>query len=292
MSIKALRALIAIEQQGSFAAAADKLGLTQAAISQQIKQLETQLKTPLFEKVGRTMLLNHDGRIVLSRAVGIVAAYDGLADGIGSHGQFVGELRVGAVFSVQIGPLGAVLAELREAFPELSIQVYHGMSDELMARVESNELDAVLITEPLSGCGVGCWWTTLDVEPFYVVAPTCWHEPDSLSLLQNHPYIRFNPRAFAGALIDQELERAGVTTNEVMQLDSLQSATTMVEQRLGITIMPLGAALYDKYKTQFRLVPFGEPQLTRRVGCYQKREHSRSQLVDVLLKSYLRCLDS
>ena len=72
MSIKTLRTLCTIVQQGSFAAAGDKLGLTQAAVSTQIRQLEEQLEVQLFDRIGRNQVLNHDGRLVLERAHEIV----------------------------------------------------------------------------------------------------------------------------------------------------------------------------------------------------------------------------
>ncbi|WP_315983555.1 LysR family transcriptional regulator [Aliamphritea spongicola] len=68
MSLKTLRTLTAIAQQGSFAAAGEKLGLTQAAVSIQVRQLEDELGARLFDRIGRNQVLNPDGRKVLERA--------------------------------------------------------------------------------------------------------------------------------------------------------------------------------------------------------------------------------
>lgn len=75
MSLKALKTLITIAQKGSFSAAGDQLGLTQAAVSIQIKGLEEELGIRLFDHIGRNQVLNHDGRIVLERAQHILERY-------------------------------------------------------------------------------------------------------------------------------------------------------------------------------------------------------------------------
>ena len=92
MSIKALRTLRAIIAHGSFSAAGDKIGLTQAAVSTQMKQLETELDTKLFEKIGRNLVLTRDGEKVMQRAEQILSMYDSLGDGLGQNGLYSGEL--------------------------------------------------------------------------------------------------------------------------------------------------------------------------------------------------------
>lgn len=291
MSLKPLRALCAIAQTGSFAAAGEQLGLTQAAVSQQIRQLEEQLSLQLFDKIGRNQVLNHDGRIVLARAEQILNQYEHLGQGLGNEGQFQGELLIGAVFSVQTGPLGPVLAELRDHYPQLKIKVMRGMSDELMRRIENSELDAALITEPLHGYTGTFEWHTLDEEPFYVVAHNSLSASNDAQLLQQQPFIRLDPRAFAGTMIDKELRKRGIGPNEIMELDSLQAGMVMVEQKLGVTIMPLGRHLQHYYGQRFTLIPFGDPVIYRNIGLYQRRQHSRKALVQVLMNEYSRYLN-
>ncbi len=286
MSIKTLRTLCTIVQQGSFAAAGDKLGLTQAAVSTQIRQLEEQLDVQLFDRIGRNQVLNHDGRLVLERAQEIVQLYDQLGDGLGSEGQFKGELLIGAVFSVQIGFLGPVLARLRDLYPELKIKVMRGMSIDLAQRVESGELDAVLITEPQRVIAAEYHWTTLEQEPFYVVCHQDTPAESDAQVLQQQPLIRLDPRAWAGTMIENELKRRGITPEEMMELDSLQAALMMVEQKLGVTIMALGKHRGDYLRKQFRLVPFGDPVIHRNVGVYQRQNHNRKALVDELIEQF------
>ncbi|MEZ5627176.1 MAG: LysR family transcriptional regulator [Rhodocyclaceae bacterium] len=288
MSFRALRTLIAIEQCGSFAAAGDRLGLTQAAVSTQMRQLEAHLQTRLFDRVGRNQLLNHDGRIVLERARRIVELYGRLGDGLGEAGQFHGELLVGAIYSIQTGALGPVLAQVRARHAQLKIKVCHGMSIDLAERVERGMLDAAIITEPIRAVPADGEWTTFEREPFYVVAHRDTPPATDAALLTAHAFIRLDPRAWAGSMIDNELRRRGIVPNEMMELDSLQAALMMVEQGLGVTVMALGRRRAAELGERFRLVPFGEPLVYRNVGLYQRAAHSRKTLVAVLIEAFMR----
>jgi len=182
------------------------------------------------------------------------------------------------------------MARLRDLYPQLKIKVFHGMSDELMLRVENSELDAVLITEPRDSFSETFSWHTLDTEPFYVVGHSSLSAENDEQLLRHHPFVRIDPKAFAGTMIENELRRRNIIPNEIMELDSFQAATMMVEQKLGVTVMPFGNTMYPYYSERFRVVPFGDPVIYRNLGVYQRREHSRHKLVSILIEEYQRYL--
>lgn len=286
MSIKALKTLLCIAEQGSLAAAGERLGLTQAAVSQQVKALEQQLSAQLFDRVGRNLVFNPDGRKVLERAEQIVALYDVLDQGLAGREPYRGELLIGAIFSMQTGPLGPILNQLRQRYPELKIKLFRGMSIELAARVEAGELDAAFITEPQQAVAQGCSWTTLESEPFYVIAPASAKPTSDRELLERYPFIRLDPRALAGGLIEQELRRRQLIVNEMMELDSLQCSLNMVEQGLGVTVMAYGQHQADKLRQQFLLVPFGDPPIARNIGVYQRQNHQQLVLVEAMVEAF------
>lgn len=286
MTLRQLRTLVAITQEGSFAAAGNRLGLTQAAVSTQIRLLEEKLGATLFDRIGRRQVLNHDGRLVLQRAKDILELFDQLGEGIGEEGQFHGELLLGAVFSVQTGPLGQLLARLREHFPDLKIKVFRGMSIDLAERVENGELDAVLITQPQRPISPEYAFVTLESEPFYLIVHRQHSAVSDEDILVQEPFIRVDPNAWAGTMIDNELRQRGIVPNEMMELDSWEAALVMVEQKLGFTIMPLGKQRVAQLSQQFRLIPFGNPPITRNMGVYQKQKHSRARLIDTLISEY------
>ncbi|MDE1464539.1 LysR family transcriptional regulator [Spartinivicinus poritis] len=282
MSIKALRALKAIAETGSFAAASDQLGLTLSAVSLQIKTLEQQLNTSLFDRSGRNAKLNHNGQQVLARAEQILNLYNQLGYDLDDSEHFSGQYSLGAIHSVQIGPLAPILASLHKDHPNLQIKVRRGQSAELAKGVEKNRLDAALITEPITHYASNCSFTPYAEEPFYIVSNQGTTIANETKLLHQVPFIRFDKKAWAGAIIDEELMQRGIQVNEWMELDSMEAALRMVEYGLGITIMPLSRQRSQQLAKSFQLIPFGAPPLKRSIGVYQKLNNSRAPVTKLV----------
>ncbi|MGB1237064.1 MAG: LysR family transcriptional regulator [Pseudomonadales bacterium] len=283
MSLRALKTLIAIEQHGSFARAASALNLSQAAVSIQIKALEDELGCALFDRTARTPALNASGRKVLERAQQIVALYRSLPQCVSPGGDFAGEFSVGALRTVQ-QRLAPAIAALIKRHPQLRIRVVAGMTLELIAKVERGELDAALTADMGNRCASHCQWFPFSREPYYIVAPAELTGKDARSLLSEHPFIRFDRHTNAGRFIEAELTRANIRVSEAMQLDSLESALEMVKYSLGITVMPLRPSQREQLETQYALVPFGEPQLERELGLYQRTNSQRSAVAQLIVQ--------
>lgn len=288
MSLRSLRTLIAISRKGSFVAAADQLGLTQAAVSLQVKNLEEDLETELFNRDGRKPKLNASGRLVVERAEQIIGLYDGLKQELNPAGAIEGELFLGAIPTVVTGPLPAVLAELQNNYPQLKIRVFCSLSAELARRVEEDELDGALITEPVRSIPPSCQWSEYDTELFYIVAPKGTPASDEESLFRQFPFIRFDRTAWAGTIVDEYLLKRGIDAQEVMEFDSCEAALSMVAQGLGITVVSFSQQRLRDAADLYSFISFGKPQLSRRIGLYQKRQHPRQKILNLVFDAMLR----
>jgi DNA-binding transcriptional LysR family regulator len=288
MSLRNLQILTAIASQGSFAAAAEHLGLTQSAISLQIKNLEAELGVELFERSGRSPRLNASGRLVVERALEILAIYDGIKGELAPSGTVGGVLTLGVVPTVLTGPLPPVLGRLRKSYGSLSVRLVSGLSAELFRKVEAGELDAALTTEPPYAVSPQYLWQPYDLESFYVVAPRGTEASTPEQLFENFPFVRFDKTAWAGALVNGQLMAQGIHPRDVMEFDSLEAALSLVEQGLGIAVVPLNQKRLKQAEKHFSLTRFGSPQLTRRVGLYEKRRHPRNSLTGLVLAELRR----
>ncbi len=288
MSLRNLRILTAIALKGSFAAAADHMGLTQSAISLQVKNLEEQVGAQLFERTGRSPKLNANGRLVLERAREILTIYDGIRDELTPSGMIKGTLTLGVVPTVLTGPLPPVLGRLRKRYEDLHVKLLSSLSAELVRQVEEGNLDAALTTEPPYTVSPQYEWQEYDVEPFFVVAPKTTEASSVELLFERFPFVRFDKTAWAGALVDGQLMAQGIRPRDVMEFDSLEAALSLVEQGLGIAVVPLNKRRLKQAGKHFALTPFGAPQLTRRVGMFQKRRHPRHSLTELILNELCR----
>jgi DNA-binding transcriptional LysR family regulator len=283
VSLRSLRILTAIASKGTFAAAADQLGLTQSAISLQIKKLEDELGVRLFERIGRSPKLNMNGRFAVDRAREILHIYDELKARLSPADGVQGVLTLGAVPTVITGSLPPALGRLRTRYQDMHVKLVSGLSIELVHQVEEGDLDAALTTEPPYLVPPQYEWIPCDEEPFFVVAPRHADPHDVIRLFELFPFVRFDKKAWAGAIVDRELMAQGIRPREVMEFDSLEAALALVEEGLGIAVVPLSTRRQEAAAAHFTLTPFGSPQICRRIGLYQKRQHPREALTRAIL---------
>ncbi|EOG3621362.1 LysR family transcriptional regulator [Pseudomonas putida] len=281
MSLKALRTLVTIARHGTFARAADLLSLTPSAVSLHIKTLEDELQVPLFDRSRRQVALTEAGQLAVARAESILAAYDELADALASGPSLRGRLRLGAIHTVLARRLPRALVWIKANHPQLHISVASGMSAELARRVEDGELDAAITTEPVSPYPQSLDFTALFEDRFWVIASPELAGYSVPQLLASQPFLRFDKRAWAGRQIEQELRRQHLQVSEQMELDSQEALARMAVMGLGVAIVPMADDDLQRLPPATCL-PFGEPQLTRRVVLLEHEKSQRRHLSAVL----------
>jgi len=281
LSLKALRTLVTIARHGTFARAADILSLTPSAVSLHIRSLEEELQVSLFDRSRRQVSLTEAGHLAVERAEHILAAYDEMADALISGPGLHGRLKIGAIHTALAGRLPAALVRIKAEHPHLHISVLSGMSAELARRVEDGELDAAITTEPVAPYPANLDFTPLYQNRFWAVAGPGFAGASLRELLASQPFLRFDKRAWAGRIIEQELRKQQLPVSEQMELDSQQALTHMASMGLGVAIVPLA----DEDLPQLpavTLLPFGEPQRVRSVGLLEHASSGRRHLTAVL----------
>ena len=283
MSLRALRTLAAIAQHGSFARAAEAVCLTQSAVSLHVRTLEEAFNAPLFDRSRRTPTLTEAGRRAVERARD--------SGHLRWHCRRVGRgrrtgrrLRIGAIQTALAGVLPAALAALRRQHPRLRVQVYSGMSAELASRLDAGELDAAVTTEPVRPHPPG-----RSARPCIRMVlgdcPPGLHAQDAHAL-QQHPFIRFDRRSWAGRVIDSELRRQRWQVHTEMELDSQDAIVQMVACGLGVAVAPLSREVRARLDgLGLTCLPFAEPQRLRRVVLLEQVEQPAARLSAALAEA-------
>lgn len=140
MDIRQLKTLIAIAEHGTFAKAADAVGLTPSAVSQQIQALESEVRTELFDRSTRPITLNSQGLQMLEAAQVLVRSADDIVDAISGR-AISGTFTIGSVRSSALSLLPRAIIELKNDFPELKIKLHVANTDELLNDVVTGRLD-------------------------------------------------------------------------------------------------------------------------------------------------------
>src|SRR5205085_2246402 len=156
MEIRQLRALQAIAETHTFTAAAERVHVTQAAISMQIRQLELEVGVPVFVRTPRRCVLTHAGELLLERAQRILREHDAALEELAElSGATRGRMRLGSA-SVMFSsdPLPTLLHELHERHPQAEVTVVSGTSEALVKQILAGELDLAFVSLPVEARGI------------------------------------------------------------------------------------------------------------------------------------------
>lgn len=278
--ITELKTFIAVVQGGSFAAAGERIGLTQSAVSSQIKRLEESLGFALFDRTRRAAVLNAHGSQTLERAEEIVALYDKLSEPPADE-DVAGTLRIGAIASAQSALLPKALAAMRRQHPKLRLNIVPGVSMRLMDQLDAGEIDAAIMIRPPFGILPEMAWQALVSEPFMLLVPGSVKGRDWRKILASHPFLRYERTSFGGRLVSRFLRDAHIAVQEAVELDEIAGLMNMVAEGLGVALVPMVEA-YLPVPPSVRAISLGEHTFYREIGLLHRGKRQASPVVGEL----------
>lgn len=281
MSLHALRSLLAIAEAGSFAGAARALNLSQSAISTQMKALEAELSTRLFDRSKRPPAITEAGALVLAKARELIARYEDLQGELAQANPVEGRLRLGAVGSVLTGLMPAVLTAMRCQHPSIHVEIVSGFSPDLLRQVNNRTLDAAIISDYDASLRDMAWRPFLR-ERLVMIAPAQARERGARRLAEAYPFIRYSPNAPVGRIIDAALRDSGLHVREAMRLDWLEAIEAMVSHGHGISIVP-ERRFQGAQALPLRKLGLGSGPYHRTLGLIEPAGERKRMLTDALL---------
>ncbi|WGD49363.1 LysR family transcriptional regulator [Bradyrhizobium sp. CB1650] len=272
LNLDYLQSFLIVIECGSFSAAAERLQLSQPAVSLQVRQLEKSLNATLIERVGRKARPTAAGVALLAHAQQINAAVTSAVDAVAYHATgTAGRVRLGTGATACIFLLPPILRALRMELPALEITVTTGNTAEIAKAVEDNTIDVGLVTMPVSGRSFEI--TPVLNDEFVLIAPHDMALPARITpaVLASKPVVLFEPGGNTRRLADEWLLRGGVSLKPLMSLGSVEAIKEMVRAGLGCAILP-GMAVDAKTKQRDLVVRSLSPGLHRRLAIVVRRD--------------------
>jgi DNA-binding transcriptional LysR family regulator len=280
--LKELRTFLAVTRYGTFSRTAEKVGLTQSAVSAQIRRLEESLGFPLFDRRGRLAVLNAAGRHTLANAGQLLKLFETLHHVPGAEEDHDARLDVGAVASVQSVVMPAALADLHKTLPHLRVRVLPGVSLALMGEVHAGVLDAAVMFRPPFAAPAELVWRPLWNEPFVLLAPAEERSRDWRMLLRQRPFVRYDRASMGGRLITQFLQAEGIVPRDVFEMDELAGIVQLVARGLGVALVPRSLPSFP-LPPEVRVIGLGRAGFHREVGMLERARHGRMATVKALV---------
>ena len=282
--LRELKTFIAVTRHGTFAATGMHIGLTQSAVSAQIRQLEQALGVALFDRTGRQATLNAAGVRALPLAKEILETFNRMAVPVDAN-EYRGELKVGAIGTAQTGLLPQALVRLRQAAPTVECKLVPGVSLELLSQVDAGELDSAIIIRPPFDLPKELHVQVLRKEPFALIVPHALAGDDPLQLLGSQPHVRYDRASFGGRLVSRFLREQKLEVQVALELDELEAIVKMVECGLGVSLIPQ-AGLWPERSPQVRIIPLGHLTFYREIILLSRYNHRNLPVPQL----FARCL--
>ena len=285
MADRRLQVFHAVARHLSFTKAADALFMTQPAVTFQIRQLEEQFNTRLFDRVHGRIVLTPAGTLALEYAERILSLSSELDTRLKElGGQVAGPLLIGASTTIAEYLLPQVLGEFKSRHVSVVPRLFVANSEAVQARIAERTLDLGFIEGdshlPSLVAEVAC-----DDELQVVCAPA---HPLSkrgavpAQALAEHAYISREPGSGTREVIDLYLKKAGVAPDSlqvVMELGSPEALKGLVATGLGFAIMSRATVAKETRLGQLVRIPLA-PRLTRHLSVVYPKERFHSLLVN------------
>ncbi|ATC93820.1 LysR family transcriptional regulator [Pseudoalteromonas tunicata] len=222
-----LRTLVTVIEVGGFAKAGELLGLSQPAVSLQIKRLEEILDTKLFKKQGQRQVLNHHGELLLPLAKQILHTNDTILQQFSSE-VITGKIRLGIPSEFAATILPAIIGDFVSLYPDVSLEVKSELSKQLLQPSNREQFDLILtLIEQLDQ----------NDHPVFMQDELVW--VGDLNLVQNAVVTLV--AAPQGCIYRRRaikaLEEAGLKWRIVYTNADLAGLTAALKEGLGITVL-------------------------------------------------------
>jgi len=275
MEIAALQAFIEVAEHQSFSDAAESLYLTQPAVSKRVAQLEAELGTRLFDRIGRRVSLTATGAALLPRARRLINDARELRRLVSDlSGEVRGRLVMGTSHHIGLHRLPGPLKRFTETYPEVQLDIRFMDSEAACRAVETGDLELAIVTLPPdrpANLQLDEIWE--DPLAFMVGPdhPLAGRSRVALAELLGYPAVLPGSTTYTRGILEQAMREAGVQLHVAMATNYLETLHMLVATGLGWSLLP--ATLLD---ADVRRLPVDGLQLVRRLGAVTHRRRSLS----------------
>jgi DNA-binding transcriptional LysR family regulator len=239
MELYQLRSFVAVAEAGHLTRAAEKLHVSQPAVSAQIKALEDELELALFERTPSGMTLTSAGERLLLDAEQVLAAAQSMRNEAKAlKGTVTGKVRVGTMSDPVFIRIGEFLNATVERFPLLQVELHHEITGVAFAKVLDGELDASFYYGDLEHPGMGKLW--LRGSTYRVAAPAAWASrvvDADWSEIALQPWVITPSISTHHQLVRALFDKHGIVPTKVVEADQESVMVNLVVSGVGLSLI-------------------------------------------------------
>lgn len=268
MDLKQLRAFVTVAETGNVTRASSLLNLVQPAVSRQLRLLEEDLGTELFDRSRHGMALTTSGKAMLEYARRILNEVErARAEIQPTEGPVSGLVTIGLLASLSDLLATRLTAAVRERYPHIRLRLMIGYAGHLSDWIEKGDVDVTLTYGQKETSALQV--KALVEESLWVVAPPSARlslkRPLALKQVAQHPFVLPGPPQGLRAMIEHAALEAGVVLDVVAETNALSVQKSLVIEGQGWTILPAVCVKDEVERGQLSAAPLTPPGLRRSI---------------------------
>lgn len=293
MDLKQLRALVTVAETGNVTKASALLNIVQPAVSRQLRLLEEDMGTLLFDRGRHGMELTENGKTMVEYARRILnEVARAKAEIRPSEGPISGIVTIGLLASTADLLSSALVTTVAQAYPGIRLRISVGYAGHLMEWLEQGEVDVALLYDQKQTPALQV--KALLEEPLWVVAPASarLRRNKALELAQvvKHPFVLPSAPHGLRALMEQAATLMGLEFILCAETNDLNVQKALVIDGHGWTILPAVAVAHDVARGVLSAAPLAEPALLRKVVLAAPTSRQATPPVRCVVAALLECM--
>jgi len=293
VDLRQLEVVRAVADTGSFTAAAQRLHVSQSAVSRQVLLLEEELREPLFLRLGRKVRLTDAGEALLHLARRVLTDIRETATTIADRQTALkGTVRLGGGMTVCLHVFPDLLKEYRRKHPGVEVKLTTGGTPQLIERVRAGALDVALLTLPVEGADL------MQVQVMREELLLATHPSHPLARqrrlaaadLDGKPCVLFEAGSRTRRVIDEMFAREQIQPRIVMETENVEILKALTSAGMGMTIVPYQAIVREVRAGQLKCRRIDGVTLVRETGWVYIRAARVPRLVQHMFDALERTL--
>ena len=281
MNLRQLKIFQAVSREKSMSATAEKLHITQPAISQTISNLEEELEVKLFERLNRSLVLTNTGQILLDYSTRILNLVEEAEQTISDISNLEkGRLRIGASMTIGTYLLPPILNQFHDQYPELEIKFIIDNTEVIERMVLENEIDLGLVEGPTPN-------QNIIRDPFFddhllLICPAQhdWAQQEVIRAekLATEPFIMREKGSGTREVIINTLAQQQLDCNLQHTLNNIEAIKKAVIANIGVSILPKIAIQAELANEELATVKIKNVNFQRKFNFIYHRDKYKSKL--------------
>ncbi len=277
MQVETFKVFCDLVESGSFSQSAVRNFITQSAVSQQIRSLESKFNTPLLVREGRSVYPTEAGRILYEAAREIMDRFERLDLQLRSMGEeMAGTVRIATIYSVGLYEMTLVIKTFLKNYPKVNLHVEYSRANRVYEDCLKGDADLGIVTYPKPRKGIQI--IPLPADKLILICspqhPFAGKRQIDLNRLNGQNFVAFERDIPSRRAIDNIFREHHIEVHIVMELDNIETIKRSVEIGAGVSIVPLFSVQREVQSGALAQVQFARHTFLRPLGVILKRNRA------------------